>query len=332
MLQRWTFLVFLFFFFHANSANATISQVDGTIVPVLENCEVWAAVNHGEGFLNPPLVANTYTNFCTRTCTGGALCIDAQRDADIYPQVFLPVRGRPVLFVDLMEQAGYENTFGWYNVGNPYVRYPIFTCTPTNHEPFAQISVDFDAEFAAGRYDGGLIAFYIITPQNNAAAPTAAPTRRPTISGTSTSPKPKSTAMATTFITWCTPPGRIRNASILHLKIFSAAETTTFPITSSAWTASFPLHPRAEICDGRDNNCNGAIDDDPIDAGGACGTDEANAPPAQWCAPRRIGMHGFHRAAAGNRDGLDNDCSGVVDDNLTDIGDSCGIQASARPV
>jgi len=320
------FVFIYLFIIHSGSAGATVSQVDGTIVPVLENCEVWAAVNHGEGFLNPPMTANNYVNFCTRTCTGGALCIDAQRDADIFPQVFLPVRGRPVVFVDLMEQAGYENTFGWYNVGNPYVRYPIFTCTPTNHEPFQQISVDFDAELAAGRYDGGLIAFYIITPQNNT-------------SGSNCGSDTPASNFGHIYFTETEING---DGDYVHHLVYASRQNSerfyfAFEDLFRGGDNDFsdyvigvdgiipPCIPEPELCDGRDNNCNGIIDDDPIDAGGTCGSDEGECEAGTLtCTDGALVCTGDTGPRAELCDGRDNDCNGVIDDNLTDIGDPCG--------
>ncbi len=326
MMHRRIFLFLLGFLAFSGTARATISQVDGTIVPILENCEVWAAINHGEGFLNPPLVANNYTDFCPRTCTGGSLCLHAQRDADIYPQVFLPVRGRPVVFVDLMEQAGYENTFGWYNVGNPYTRYPIFTCTPANHEPFAQISVDFDAEYAAGRYDGGLIAFYIITPQNNT-------------SGANCGSDTPSTNFGHIYFTETELNG---DGDYVHHLVYSSrqdAERFYFAFEDlfrggdndfSDYVIGVdgiipPCIPEPELCDGRDNDCNGIIDDNPIDAGGGCGTDTGECIAGVLeCTGGALVCTGGTGPRAEVCDGLDNDCNGIVDDNLTDIGDPCG--------
>ena len=327
MLKRWAFLLLLLCFsLQPSITKATISQVDGTIVPVLTNCEVWAAVNHGEGFLDPALVANQYTNFCTRTCTGGSLCIDAQRDADIFPQVFLPVRGRPVIFVNLMEQAGYENTFGWYNVGNPYVRYPIFTCTPTNHEPFAQIAIDFDAEESAGRYDGGLIAFYIITPQNNT-------------SGVNCGSDIPPSNFGHIYFTETEING---DGDYVHHLVYASRQNSeqfyfAFEDLFRGGDNDFsdyvigvngiipPCIPEPEICDGRDNNCNGIIDDNPVDEGGSCGSDEGECSAGtMMCTYGALVCTDAIGPQAEICDGKDNDCNGIIDDNLTDVGDPCG--------
>ena len=62
------------------------------------------------------------------------------------------------------ESAGYENTFGWYNVNAPAQLYPITPCADEPGSPAR--TVDFQAEYTAGHYLGGFIGFFLITPEN----------------------------------------------------------------------------------------------------------------------------------------------------------------------
>ncbi|HEX7097260.1 MAG TPA: hypothetical protein VF183_15345, partial [Acidimicrobiales bacterium] len=76
-------------------ANATVTQVDGTILPVTN-----ALQSALDTYETPP----------------GSIV--AVRDAAEFPQIFLPRLSSPVVFLDVREGAGFENSFGWYNVGD----------------------------------------------------------------------------------------------------------------------------------------------------------------------------------------------------------------------
>ncbi len=319
---------FLCFWMFSPMVRATVSQVDGTIVPILENCEVWAAINHGEGLLNPPLTANSYYNFCppAHQCTGGPLCLDAQRDADTHPQMFLPMMDRLVDFTNLMEQAGYENTFGWYNVGNPYARFPVFTCTPVNHEPFAQIFVDFDAEFLAGRYEGGYIGFYIITPEGNASGVNCGTDNPPNNFGhiyfTEAELNGDGDYVHNLVYTSRQNPYRFYFA---FEDLFRGGDNDFSDYVIRVEGLVPPCIPEPEVCDGRDNDCNGLIDDDPLDAGGTCGSDVGE------CDFGTIECVGGILLCVGGTvpqpeicDGKDNNCNGIIDDFPTGEGETCG--------
>ena len=96
--------------------------------------------------------------------------------------------------------------------------------------------------------------------------------------------------------------------------------------------------PQAEVCDGIDNDCNGIADDNVLAA--AC--TPANAPPglvfggtsqckqgAKACGGSCIGYVGPSSEIC---DGIDNDCNGIVDDNVAGAGQACGTnQAPCSP-
>ncbi len=89
----------------AASVHASVTQVDGTIVPHIG------------------------ASACTDVDTELQPCVDAEeggtpgtlnvvRDADTVPEIFLPDLASVVTFRDISESAGFENSFGYYNVGD----------------------------------------------------------------------------------------------------------------------------------------------------------------------------------------------------------------------
>src|SRR5262249_56857204 len=117
--------------------------------------------------------------------TAGALKV--VRDADSVPKPFLPDVANVVTFKDISESAGFETSFGYYNVGDDVSTAagraanlrPIMGCgVPAamhpnaangyvqNAEPLLAgkppgtqntTTVNFATEMAAGRYKGGFI-------------------------------------------------------------------------------------------------------------------------------------------------------------------------------
>ena len=92
--------------------------------------------------------------------------------------------------------------------------------------------------------------------------------------------------------------------------------------------------PQTEICDGKDNDCNGVVDDA---VGGcsctdgqtqACGTETGECNPGtQNCVSGKwteCAGANYKGSEAEKCDGLDNDCNGVVDEGNPDGGASCG--------
>jgi hypothetical protein len=85
------------------------------------------------------------------------------------------------------------------------------------------------------------------------------------------------------------------------------------------------IGPGAEICDGKDNDCNGTNDDNPQDAGKACGSSVgACAPGKEQCVAGALTCVGATGPSTELCDGVDNDCNGNIDDGIPGVGDSCG--------
>jgi hypothetical protein len=97
----------------ATHASATITQVDGTILPVV------GAGNVGcDGSDNAGDSLQTCFDVYEGVSPPNANAIDQFLDAATVPEIFLPNTSQPVQFRDLAEGAGFENSFGWYNIGD----------------------------------------------------------------------------------------------------------------------------------------------------------------------------------------------------------------------
>jgi MYXO-CTERM domain-containing protein len=308
------------------AARSVVSQIDGTIVPTTGDLQ---------------------TELDTHETV---IPLDAEIDAFTFPQIFMPppLDGsgeRNVTFTDIQEQAGFENSFGWYNVGDPSRLFRIFSCYPVNNEPDNVVVVDFEAELTAGRWDGGFVAFYIITPED-----------RP--SGTRNcgdyEPMPDGSGTTNWFgHIYFTESEQNGDGDYVHNLVYSSKEDpnrfyfafedlfrggdndfTDFTIKVEGLTP--PCTPENEVCDGQDNDCDGQVDED-LDGNALtrdCYTGPGGTQDVGIC---HGGLEtcdsstGTWGSCAGEQlpdtevcDGLDNDCDGTADNNLTDTGQSCG--------
>jgi hypothetical protein len=97
--------------------------------------------------------------------------------------------------------------------------------------------------------------------------------------------------------------------------------------TNGQWGTCSGIQPQQEICDGLDNNCNGVVDEGCSCSEGAvrqCGSAVGTCKKGtQQCTN---GTWGNCQGSVGPQtevcDGLDNNCNGIIDENLTR---SCGV-------
>jgi hypothetical protein len=268
----------------AAPAEGVVLQVDGTLVP--ETTNIQPGLNQGEN-------GSPYTTTTTPPTSGGAGPkgpIDPVFEAATTPEVFLIPKDEDghfgiVTFIDLLEGAGFENTFGWYNVGDDLNNlsnlHTALSCTPTNYEatPSAnsQVSVDFQAEADAGRYKGGFIGFFLVTPEGcsscgNCGNPGGASqvgriyyTERP-INGDGN------------YVHYLIYQTKVTDADGVRLDdyyfgfedLYRGGDNDFEDMLIFVRGLVAPCEPTSEICDGLDNNCDGLVDNDPVDSGGAC--------------------------------------------------------------
>jgi Notch-like protein len=300
----------------AGDARAVIEQTDGSVVPIstgvcpgaTDSC-VQTPLNVGEGF------AAAATNNPLK----------AVFDAAVAPEVFsIPrlnnVYGK-ITVNDLQEGAGYENTFGWYNVNAPASLYPITPCTD---EPGSSRTVDFQVEFTQGRYLGGFIGFFLITPENQPV-------------GTNCG------AIGDVGHIYYTEQARNGDGNYVHYllyhskvnplayyfgfeDLFRGGDNDFDDMFLKVTGLLAPCTPSPEVCDGQDNNCDGLIDNSPVDAGGGCGSTSVGAckPGVLTCQNGALTCVGAVGPKPEQCNGVDDDCDGAVDDSPAGVGQSCG--------
>jgi hypothetical protein len=94
------------------------------------------------------------------------------------------------------------------------------------------------------------------------------------------------------------------------------------------------VSPAPELCNGLDDDCDGAEDDDPADAGQPCnsGAQGVCAEGAWLCSGGGLLCASAVAPSTETCDGRDEDCDGQVDDGIPGVGQSCtpGVGACAR--
>ncbi|MCK5797027.1 MAG: DUF4114 domain-containing protein, partial [Deltaproteobacteria bacterium] len=350
---------------------AVVNQIDGTIVPVqigtcpgdLAGC-IQTGLNYGEGFVSgvPP--------------TGQPNPIDAILDANTGPETFLvPKTGTSFVTVNfrlLQEGAGFENIFGWYNVGEPHIRFPaVPSCAfgqRSTYEPASKsggvisgeytFSIDFQAEFVAGRYKGKQIGFYLVTPEgsynrshnNFDGVYVRNCATDPDDQGTLTSGGPldddnvdegdghdDDNGFGRIYYT----ETKLNNdGNYVHYLVYRSKanadhfyfgfedlfrggdndyEDTMVKVEGLVPTCQ----PSAEICNGVDDNCNGKADENIFrPCSSACGTGQEQCFFSNDGDPTNDWKNCTATQPTGETcNGIDDDCNGAIDDGLT--GSTC---------
>jgi hypothetical protein len=322
-------------------ASAVVLSIDGTIVPQSIN-RIQAGLNRGEN-------GAPYSNEATPPKP-----IDPVFDAAESPQVFAVPKTNgaynKVTFIDLVEGAGYENTFGWYNVGDDLSNlanlHPVLTCSPVNYEPtpagsgapaaHSQLTVDFQAEYMAGRYKGGFVGFFLVTPEGQSGACSPGNCGRPDDPNCVgriyyTEKEINGDGNYVHYLIYQTKlldaQGKRRSDFYFGFEdLYRGGDNDFEDMMMLVQGLVVPCVPSSEICDGKDNNCDGLIDNVTTDTGTPCYAGPAGTQGVGEC---KAGVLTCASTGPGDTtktcvgavvptqelcDGLDNNCNGKIDD------------------
>lgn len=91
------------------------------------------------------------------------------------------------------------------------------------------------------------------------------------------------------------------------------------------------VEPGIEYCNGLDDDCNGKVDDNPVDSRASCGHPTVGACQSgiQTCNAGAIMCTGGIEPKVETCNGIDDDCNGIVDDNIATVGSACGPSNAA---
>jgi hypothetical protein len=114
-------------------------------------------------------------------------------------------------------------------------------------------------------------------------------------------------------LNWCPPPGgTCAGKGVLT----NTCQVGRLVCSGGGWQCAAPVAPKAEVCDGRDNNCDGQTDEGTLPGVGAqCG---ANQPPCTTglvtCAAGKLTCSGGVPGAPEVCNGVDDNCNGSIDE------------------
>jgi len=85
-----------------------------------------------------------------------------------------------------------------------------------------------------------------------------------------------------------------------------------------------------EVCNGQDDDCNGFVDDSPIDVGGGCTTTQLGvcSEGSTKCQSGKLVCVALTAASAEKCNGLDDDCDGTIDNGNPGGGSTCSTGMS----
>ncbi len=363
-------LVFVVLVMIAAQASATVTQVDGTIVPT-------GTVSATDLRIRMQAALDTYEL--------PAGTINAVRDASEVPQIFQPNLSQPVVFQDIRETAGFENSFGYYNVGDDVQTvagrnanlHPIMGCgvpmvagagNATTHSgnpaayilnaeegaaAVSTIGVNFASEQLAGRYKGGFIGFYLITPETNPSSQNCGDFKTSTVDGKSlfgfiyfTQKDLNNDGDFVHHLVYPSP--LVANRFYFGFEdLFRGGDNDFEDMAMRVDGLTPPCVPQAEICDGLDNDCDGLVDvadPDLIGVNSVCTCDGVNETcdngprfgqcqsGVTTCTAGAIVCHGTGTPTGEICDNLDNNCNNQIDDNPAGTGAACdGTDADSCP-
>ena len=285
---------------------------------------LWAPISYGQlrqpdGSVIP--AQNELSNFLNRAPLNEG--IDVINDASLVPEVFTP--SESLTFSFIAEGGGYENAFGWYNLGDdvtlPQNRFVIFDCSVEPSQPFVTSTVNFCGN---PQWKGGPIGFFLITPQLRNGSGRRVPNC--------------AVNDDRGYIYYSEPRLNIDedpNSTFIHHLVY---RSNSFP---NAFYFGFEDLFRGgdndfedtlilvegllvgdvpENCDGSDDDCDGRIDEG---AEQSCSTICGQG--IQLCASGSLGLCSAPEPSEELCDGLDNDCDGNLDEGLTQACiSSCG--------
>ncbi len=243
--------------------------------------------------------------------------IDVRNDASLVPEVFTPAQVLTFRFI--AEGAGYENAFGWYNLGddvsNPANRHIIFTCDVEPENPFVTRQVDFCQERAAGRWRGGPIGFFLITPERV----DGGGRRNPNCAVNDnvgyiyySEPRLNLEDPVNPYIHHLVyRSNRIQDAFYFGFEDLFRGGDNDFE-DALVLVEGLLVGDAPEVCDGADDDCDGRVDEgaDRV-CESACGVG------VQVCNQGGLGACTAPEPAAEQCNGVDDDCDGALDEGLT---------------